>query len=174
MAAHPLREGRGLNLKTVDHYLGAEYLADRNFDGAAILYHDAAISCMSGRTNALRTSVLQDRVFLDALVSERDLSRPDGLFLLAGEDRFITRWLSDHGIGMWVQYHTMLTSRRHCRWTEASRSNALAGLLLLGEATTSCCFRSDYQEPWLFVSVKLILCKRWLQVFSVRVSIIAQ
>lgn len=105
MAAHPLPEGRGFNLKTIWHYLGDEYLTRRNFDGASTLYHDAGISCMSGRTNILRTSILQDEAFLNAFVDERDLSRPCGPLLMNGEDKFITRWLFEHGIGTWVQYH---------------------------------------------------------------------
>lgn len=96
---------------------------------------------MSGRTNALRTSVVGDQAFLDALVSERDLSRPDSPLLLAGENKFITRWLSDHGIEVWVQY-------RYDTYLEATL-DLDEGFLFSGETTTSCFSRLDSRHGQL-------------------------
>lgn len=168
MAAHPLPEGRGFNMKTLYHYLGAEYLARRNFDGAATLYYDAGISCMSGRTNVLRTSVIKDPAFLYAFVNERDLSRPDGPLLMNGEDKFITRWLFEHGIGMWVQYHpdahletTLERDEKYLqqciRWASSSWRGNYKLLFPLGFTPWTIAFWTNLKvvstrQPWTFYS----------------------
>ncbi|OBT66692.1 hypothetical protein VE03_03959 [Pseudogymnoascus sp. 23342-1-I1] len=82
-------------------FIGAVYLERRNFEGAATLTLDGGISCMSGRTNALRTCILQDEAFLHVFCNETF----NGLPLATGDDKMITRWLVEEGWGMYVQYH---------------------------------------------------------------------
>ncbi|KFY63275.1 hypothetical protein V497_02074 [Pseudogymnoascus sp. VKM F-4516 (FW-969)] len=78
------------------NFLGAVYLERRNFEGAATLTLDGGISCMSGRTNALRTCILQDEAFLDAFCHETFNGAP----LATGDDKMITRWLVQKGWGI--------------------------------------------------------------------------
>lgn len=96
-----IRTRSGPLLTRCINFLGAVYLERRNFEGAATLTLDGGISCMSGRTNALRTCILQDEAFLDAFCHEKF----NGVPLATGDDKMITRWLVQKGWGMYVQYH---------------------------------------------------------------------
>ena len=179
MEVYPLPEGRGFKMKTIWHYLGAEYLARRNFDGAATLYHDAGVSCMSGRSNILLISVIQDKNFLDAFVDERDLSRPGGPLLMNGEDKFITRWLFEHDIGMWVQYEpeaylqtTLEMDENYLqqciRWASSSWRGNFKLLFPRGFRPWTSAFWSNIEEvrarqPWTFYA-------KYITVFSAGLS----
>ena len=52
------------------NWLGAVYIERRNFEISATHYIDGGTSCMSGRTCALRTEILQDEGFLSGFVTE--------------------------------------------------------------------------------------------------------
>lgn len=83
------------------NWLGADYIERRNFEISATHQMDGGTSCMSGRTNALRTEVLQDHQFLDDFCNEKW-----GTFHLnADDDNFVTRWLVNHGWSTYIQYH---------------------------------------------------------------------
>ncbi|KAI9744593.1 MAG: hypothetical protein M1818_002122 [Claussenomyces sp. TS43310] len=112
-------------------WLGADYIERRNFEISATHKLDGGTSCMSGRTNALRTEILQDPIFLDGFCNERW-----GRFHLnADDDNFITRWIVSQGWLTWIQYNdecmieTTLESNpkfiRQClRWARSNwRSN---------------------------------------------------
>ncbi|KAF2454640.1 glycosyltransferase like family 2-domain-containing protein [Lineolata rhizophorae] len=82
-------------------FLAAAYLERRNFDIAACTYMDGGLPCLSGRTVAYRTHVLQDPNFTYGFTHETW-----GEFLLnADDDNFITRWMLSHGWETYVQYH---------------------------------------------------------------------
>jgi cellulose synthase/poly-beta-1,6-N-acetylglucosamine synthase-like glycosyltransferase len=84
-------------------FLGALYLERRNFDCAATTHVDGGVPCLSGRTVAYRTRILQDPGFQDAFTNE------DWWWgkyhLNADDDNFITRWMVSHGWETYIQYH---------------------------------------------------------------------
>ncbi len=81
-------------------WLGECYIHRRNFEISASHFYDGGTSCMSGRTNAMRTQILTDPLFLEGLCKERW-----GNFLLnADDDNFITRWLVNHDWKTYIQY----------------------------------------------------------------------
>ena len=83
-------------------YLNALYLERRNFDCAACMYMDGGLPCLSGRTVAFRTSILQDEAFKWSFTHEEWLGR---YRLNADDDNFITRWLVTHNKRIAYQYH---------------------------------------------------------------------
>ncbi|KAG8533835.1 uncharacterized protein KY384_001576 [Bacidia gigantensis] len=83
-------------------YLNALYLERRNFDCAACMYMDGGLPCLSGRTVAYRTSILQDESFKHSFTHEEWLGR---YRLNADDDNFMTRWLVTHNKKIAYQYH---------------------------------------------------------------------
>jgi cellulose synthase/poly-beta-1,6-N-acetylglucosamine synthase-like glycosyltransferase len=113
------------------NWLSAVYIERRNFEISATHYIDGGTSCMSGRTCAFRTEILQDNYFLLGFTTETWR----GHLLNADDDNFITRWLVAKRWKTWVQYNreceieTTLENnpkfRRQCsRWARSNwRSN---------------------------------------------------
>lgn len=113
------------------NWLGADYLERRNFEISATHHMDGGTSCMSGRTCAFRSKILQEGEFLDSFCDERW----GKYHLNADDDNFVTRWLVSHGMKTWIQYNDecMLTTTlesnpkflRQClRWARSNwRSN---------------------------------------------------
>ncbi|KAL5339268.1 nucleotide-diphospho-sugar transferase [Aspergillus crustosus] len=84
-------------------FLGALYLERRNFDCAATTHIDGGLPCMSGRSVAYKTSILQDDAFTHAFTNEGWWF---GKYQLnADDDNFITRWMVSHGWETFMQYH---------------------------------------------------------------------
>lgn len=84
-------------------FLGAMYLERRNFDCAATTHIDGGVPCLSGRTVAYRTRILQDDGFTHAFTNEEWWF---GRYQLnADDDNFITRWMVSHGWETYIQYH---------------------------------------------------------------------
>ena len=113
-------------------FLGALYLERRNFDCAATTNVDGGIVCMSGRTVAYRTEILQDRASMHAFTNETWFGKNQ---LNADDDNFITHWMVSHGWETYMQYHPEVevkttlakdaTYLRQCiRWSRSNwRSN---------------------------------------------------
>jgi len=80
-------------------YLGACYIERRNFEISATSRMDGRISCLSGRTAAIRTKILQDEEFKTGYVTETWL----GKRLNTDDDNFITRFLVAKGWGIRIQ-----------------------------------------------------------------------
>jgi len=83
------------------NFLGAAYLIRRNFDIAACTHLDGGIPCLSGRTVAYRTNILQDPEFQYHFTHETWRTYQ----LNADDDNFLTRWMVSHGWKTWVQFH---------------------------------------------------------------------
>ncbi|KAI1935960.1 hypothetical protein LOZ66_004878 [Ophidiomyces ophidiicola] len=84
-------------------FLGALYLERRNFDCAATTHMDGGMPCLSGRTVAYRTRILQDRAFTHGFTHEEWwFGRYE---LNADDDNFLSRWMVTHGWETYFQYH---------------------------------------------------------------------
>jgi cellulose synthase/poly-beta-1,6-N-acetylglucosamine synthase-like glycosyltransferase len=83
------------------NWLGAAYLQRRNFEISATHNIDGGTSCMSGRTGAYRTEILQSPTFLEGFQNETWR----GGILNADDDNFVTRWLVAHQWKTWIQYN---------------------------------------------------------------------
>ncbi|KAF7188456.1 Type 2 glycosyltransferase [Pseudocercospora fuligena] len=82
-------------------FLGAAYLERRNFDCSACLHIDGGLPCLSGRTVAYRSDILQDPAFTHGFTHEVW----NTMQLNADDDNFITRWMYAHGWKIAMQYH---------------------------------------------------------------------
>ncbi|KAK8188059.1 glycosyltransferase like family 2-domain-containing protein [Phyllosticta capitalensis] len=76
--------------------LGVFRLERTNFDLAATYSIDGGMSCVSGRTCAIRTSIMRDPEFQHAFLNEYIFWGRFGP-LNAGDDKFVTRWLYKKG-----------------------------------------------------------------------------
>ncbi|TIA24589.1 hypothetical protein D6C80_00303 [Aureobasidium pullulans] len=86
---------------TIWSFLGSLYLERRNFDCSACLHIDGGLPCLSGRTVAYRTCILQDDAFTHGFTHETWRT----FQLNADDDNFITRWMYTHGWKITMQYH---------------------------------------------------------------------
>ncbi|KAL5943069.1 Type 2 glycosyltransferase [Pyricularia oryzae] len=82
------------------NWLGAAYIERRNFEISATHNMDGGTSCMSGRTGAYRSEILQDYEFLKGFMEEEWW----GKILKADDDNFVSRWLVSHQWRTWIQY----------------------------------------------------------------------
>ena len=80
-------------------YLGACYIERRNFEIRATSNIDGGLSCLSGRTAAIRTLILKNKRFIIAYCEEKW----SGKILNTDDDNFITRWLVTHGWKIAIQ-----------------------------------------------------------------------
>ncbi|KAH0542467.1 hypothetical protein FGG08_003138 [Glutinoglossum americanum] len=83
-------------------FLAALYLERRNFEISATTHIDGGVSCLSGRTAAYRTHILQDPEFTYSFTHEYWLGKYQ---LNTDDDNFITRWMVSHRWKTYVQYH---------------------------------------------------------------------
>lgn len=82
--------------------LGAFYLERRNFEISATSHVDGGISCLSGRTSAFRTPILQDKAFVRGFANETWFGRIP--LSAADDDNFLTRWMVSHGWRIKIQF----------------------------------------------------------------------
>lgn len=76
-------------------FLGTAYLERWNFEIAATSHMDGGIPCLSGRTAAIRTKIIQEPAFIEEFIGETWIG---GISLLsADDDNCVTRWLLTHG-----------------------------------------------------------------------------
>ncbi|KAG4419336.1 hypothetical protein IFR04_007484 [Cadophora malorum] len=96
------RVRRRPGLGIIDHmwqYLGECYIERRNFEISATSHIDGGISCLSGRTAAIRTEILQTEDFMTGYITETWLGKP----LNPDDDNFVTRFLVAKGWGIRIQ-----------------------------------------------------------------------
>ena len=122
---------------------------------------DGGLPCLSGRTVAYRTNILQDENFIYQFTHEEWLGRYP---LNADDDNFITRWLVSHRKQIRYQYHkeaevqTTLEDNpnflRQClRW---SRSNWRSNI------TSMFCDRDIWiYTPWSAYAVYMTTISQW-------------
>ncbi|RDW87811.1 glycosyltransferase family 2 protein [Coleophoma crateriformis] len=95
-----IRAGHPISARMYN-WLGAAYIERRNFEISATHGMDGGTSCMSGRTCAFRSEILQSPLFLHGFKTERW-----GRFQLnADDDNFVTRWLVSNQWKTWIQYN---------------------------------------------------------------------
>jgi cellulose synthase/poly-beta-1,6-N-acetylglucosamine synthase-like glycosyltransferase len=80
-------------------YAGECYIERRNFEISATSHIDGRISCLSGRTAAVRTEILQSEDFIIGYITETWLGRP----LNSDDDNFVTRFLVAKGWDIRIQ-----------------------------------------------------------------------
>ncbi len=83
------------------HFLGTSYLERRNFNTGATSNIDGGISTLSGRTYAVRTSIVQEKQFYNAFLTDAWFGR----LLNTDDDKCMTRWLYAHGWKIKLQFH---------------------------------------------------------------------
>lgn len=95
-------------------FLGALYLERRNFDCAACTYLDGGLPCLSGRTVAYRTKILQNPAF----EYEFNYEEWRNCLLNADDDNFLTRWMLSHQWKTYIQYHKEceVQTTLECSW----------------------------------------------------------
>jgi hypothetical protein len=89
------------NWFNICEYLGACYIARRNFETTGSSPIDSGLSCLSGRTQAIRTSIVQNEQFRKAYCEEKWCDR----LLNPDDDNLITRWLYKEDWKIRIQSH---------------------------------------------------------------------
>ena len=139
------------------NFIGCLYLSRRNFDMAATNTIDGGVSTVSGRTCAVRTSILADPAFTDAFLNEYIFFGLIGP-LNADDDKFITRWLVNHDWRIKIQHCTEVDTETNLgsypkylsqclRWARTTWRSNLRSLLLERAVWTS--------QPWCLYAVYL-------------------
>ncbi|RUS29475.1 putative polysaccharide synthase [Jimgerdemannia flammicorona] len=86
--------------QTVWEVLAGFRLTIRNIEVAASTHIDGGVCCISGRTAAYRTLILQDPAFQYSFTNDLWLGKYP---LNSGDDKFLTRWMVSHGWNMYIQ-----------------------------------------------------------------------
>lgn len=95
-------------------FLNAAYLKRWEWEVGATSNIDGGIACLSGRTMAIQTKIVQDPAFINAFFSEKWFGVV-GL-VAADDDNFITRWLVNRGWKIKIQCGTSLTTTLDGNW----------------------------------------------------------
>lgn len=82
-------------------FLGTAYLERWNFEIAATSHMDGGLSCLSGRTAAFRTKIVQDPAFIADFIGEKWIGCIS--LLSADDDNCMTRWLVNKGWKIAIQ-----------------------------------------------------------------------
>ena len=85
------RFDRGFSFADFWNFMGCVYLERHNFEIAATINIDGGVFCLSGRTSAIRTRILQQEEFVNGFGNEMILNRWGPLN--ADDDHYITRFL---------------------------------------------------------------------------------
>ncbi|KAF9917619.1 hypothetical protein BX616_000454 [Lobosporangium transversale] len=86
--------------QTVWEVLAGFRLTIRNIEIAASTHIDGGVCCLSGRTAAYRTCILQDPQFQYEFTHDFWLGKYP---LNSGDDKFLTRWMVYHGWNTYIQ-----------------------------------------------------------------------
>lgn len=77
-------------------------LSMRMIEASATTFVDGGMSCISGRTAVYRRAILTDPDFGTSFVNEKWRGK---FRLHSGDDKFLTRWIVNHGWNMQMQNH---------------------------------------------------------------------
>lgn len=129
---------RTSNLNTWE-FLGTAYLERWNFEIAATSHMDGGISCLSGRTAAVRTEILQEPEFINEFVGEKWIGRIS--LLSADDDNCVTRYLVNRG------WKTKIQTADEARLTTAVEPDSA----FLGQCVRWCrtTWRSNFTSMFL-------------------------
>jgi cellulose synthase/poly-beta-1,6-N-acetylglucosamine synthase-like glycosyltransferase len=83
------------------NFLGAAYLLRRNWDIVSCNSIDGGVPCLSGRTAAYRTHIIQSELFSHGFTHETWRSYQ----LNADDDNFLTRWMMNNNWDIQIQKH---------------------------------------------------------------------
>lgn len=98
---------------------------------------DKGCSCISGRTGCYRTNLLQNEDFYKEFLNEKFF----GMQTLSGDDKFLTRWVSNHGFDTYHQLNnsckletTFETAHKLCfqlaRWSRNTTRSDFKNLFI--------------------------------------------
>ncbi|KAI9836994.1 MAG: hypothetical protein M1819_000643 [Sarea resinae] len=143
------------------NFLGAIYLERRNFDISATSHIDGGIPCLSGRTVAYRTQILQDPAFTYGFTHEVWFNTYQ---LNADDDNFITRWIFMHQWKTYIQYckEAELTTTlednskfiKQClRWSRSNWRSNLTSMIIDRSVWT--------KQPWSAYAVQITTITQW-------------
>ncbi|KAF2148334.1 glycosyltransferase family 2 protein [Myriangium duriaei CBS 260.36] len=152
-------------------FLGSLYLERRNFDCSACLNMDGGLPCLSGRTVAYRTCILQEEDFGFHFTNETWRTHQ----LNADDDNFMTRWMFRHGWKIAMQYNkacevqTTLedgpTYLKQClRWVRSNWRSNLTSLFVERHYWSS--------QPWTTYAVFQTTLTAWAMVDPILFSLI--
>ena len=138
------------------NFMGCVYLERHNFDIAATTSIDGGVFCLSGRTSAIRTSILKEEEFIEGFGNEMIFNRWGPLNV--DDDNFITRYLVRNGWDIKFQMQEQATMETtvgvyptfllQClRWARSTwRSNSAS---LFTDRTVW------YRQPWSVYGIYL-------------------
>ena len=117
---------RRVDSPSIWDFLGTCYLERRNFNTGATNKIDGAVSTLSGRTAAYRTTMLRNKKFYEAFQNDQYRGR----VLNTDDDKFLTRWTYSHNWKIAIQCDeaavietTLKSNRRYLnqctRWARA-------------------------------------------------------
>ena len=118
-------------------FLNAAYLKRWEWEVGATSNVDGGLACLSGRTSAILTHIVQNPAFVDAFANEKWFGIID--LLAADDDNFVTRWLANHGWKIRIQPGTSVTTTldgnrkflNQClRWTRTTWRSNITALLI--------------------------------------------
>jgi hypothetical protein len=85
--------------RNLPELFGALYITRRNHETVATNFIDGGLSCLSGRTFAIRTTILQNSEFSEEYLGEKWR----GHCLNPDDDNFVTRWVWRRGYKIQIQ-----------------------------------------------------------------------
>ncbi|KAL8991587.1 MAG: hypothetical protein Q9169_007831 [Polycauliona sp. 2 TL-2023] len=137
-------------------FLGVIYLERRKFELAATTTMDGGAGCLSGRTFAIRTGIIQNEQFVNEYRGERWLGFLS--LMAADDDNFVTRYLVNRG---W-QIAFQLTKEAELTTTLEGNSKFLAQCVRWRRTTWRSNFTSLFvdgvvwsRQPWTTYAVYL-------------------
>lgn len=95
-------------------FLNAVYLKRWEWEVGATSNVDGGVACLSGRTMAIRTHIVQDPAFVNAFFGERWFRAVS--LLAADDDSFITRWLVNRRWKIKIQCGTSVKTSLDANW----------------------------------------------------------
>ncbi|KAL8778698.1 MAG: hypothetical protein Q9213_007285 [Squamulea squamosa] len=130
-------------------FLGAAYLERWNFGVAATSNIDGGIACLSGRTSAIRSSIVQNEAFKAHFADEKWFF---GISLAnADDDMCLTRWLVNHGWKIKIQNapEAHVTTALQSDWRYINQCVRWDRSIWRGNFTSMFCDRNIWiSQPW--------------------------